>query len=107
VLVKSNINHWVTCTPGTGSLVTKINGSMACSIVQLVATACTTVAPAYLAVDTVAVGLMVSSDPFSTYYYWEGSTATANWPTHDPCGNNGTNQVTGVSGPYGSIYLRQ
>ena len=44
-----------------------------------------------------------------TYLFWEGSisTATGTWPTHDPCGNNGPNQKTGVTGPYGSIYLRR
>jgi hypothetical protein len=107
LLVKSNINHWIKCAPGTGSLVAKTAGSMTCSIVQLVATACTNVVPTRVAFDTVAAGLFVNGSGFSTFYYWEGSTQTANWPTHDPCGLNQTNQVTGVTNPYGAIYLHR
>jgi hypothetical protein len=107
LLVKSNINHWITCAPGVGSLVSKTPGSMTCSIVQLVATACTAVVPTRIAFDTVAAGLFASLNGLSTYYYWEGSTATANWPTHDPCGSNQANQVTGVTSPYGAVYLRR
>jgi hypothetical protein len=107
-LVKSNINQWLQCAPGTGSLVTATPGSVTCSIVKVVANACNNVVPAYLTVDLVAFGLLVSGfDPFSTFYYWEGSTITANWPTHDPCGNNAQNQVMNVAQPYGSVYLHR
>ncbi len=107
LLVKSNINHWITCSPGSGSLVTETTGSMSCSIVKLVATACTQTVPNRFAEDLVAAGLWTGSNSQDTYYYWESSQVTQNWPTHDPCGNNQENQVTGVSNPYGAIYLRR
>jgi hypothetical protein len=103
LLVESNINHWVSCTPGTGSLVTKTGGSMTCTLVKVVPNKCTSNVPKSVAFDAVSAGLWDTS----TYYYWDGSTTTANWPTHDPCGMNQENQVTGLADPYGSIYLRR
>jgi hypothetical protein len=103
LLVESNINHWIACTPGAGSLVTKTNGSMTCTLVKVVPNKCTSNVPKTVAFDSISGGLWDNS----TYYYWEGSTTTANWPTHDPCGMNQENQVTGLADPYGSIYLRR
>ena len=107
VLVTSDINHWVQCTPGTGSVVTKTNGSMTCTIVKVVAQMCTTTVPNRFGSDPSGLGLFAGAMPLNTYYFWEGETVGGNWPTHDPCGNNGTNQLTGVSNPHGQIYVRR
>lgn len=107
VLVTSNINHWVKCQPGAGSLVSLTTGTMTCQMVQVVASACQTTVPSYFdATDPQGPGLQTGPAYLDTYYYWEGSTG-GGWPTHDPCGHNGTNQVTGVSNPRGRIYVRR
>jgi hypothetical protein len=107
VLVTSNLNHWLQCQPGAGSLVTLVPGSMTCQIVRVVATMCPTTVPLRVDIDAFAVGLWSGPAILDTYYYWEGATTTGNWPTHDPCGKNGTNQVTGLAAPAGQIYLRR
>ena len=42
---------------------------------------------------------------YSTQVFLEANTRTANWPTHDPCGNNHQNHVKGVANPGGAIYI--
>lgn len=107
-LVESNINNWIQCAPGTGSLVSLTQGSVTCTVVDgTITNRCTTTAPTFVGSDTVAVGLWSGASAYDTYYYWEGSVITGNWPTHDPCGLNGTNQVKGVANPYGAVFLRR
>ena len=48
-----------------------------------------------------------SSTYLKTYYYWESSTKSPNWPTHDPCGRNGLPHVKNVVYPHGNIFIRQ
>lgn len=102
-LIKSNINHWIRCAPGTGSLVTETTGTLTCSIVQLVATACTMTVPTSLGIFTYGYALNAGS----IFLYWDGSTTGGHWPTHDPCAANQENQLTGIANPYGAIYLRR
>ena len=47
-----------------------------------------------------------STTELKTYYYWESSTQTGNWPTHDPCGKNGLFHVRNVVNPHGNIFIR-
>jgi hypothetical protein len=108
-LVVSNINHVVACSAGTGSLVTLTQGSVSCTVVMNVAPACQNQAPVEFHTDDpdgAGVGLYSGSYYLDTYYFWDGLTQS-NWPTHDPCGGNSENQLTGVTNPYGSIYLRR
>lgn len=101
VQVRSNINHWLVCDEVNGSFVKEEAGSMDCKIVQVVGTACTTEVPTRFQLGN--RGPALSAAAF--YYYWDGTT-DGNWPTHDPCGNNATNQLTGVANPSGAIFLR-
>jgi hypothetical protein len=103
VLVTSNINHWISCTPGTGSLVTAMPGTVTCTMVQQVATACTTTLPTSVSAGNGRGPWLAAANLF---YYWDGSLSN-NWPTHDPCGTNAANQLTGVTSPRGQIYLRR
>lgn len=105
-LFESNINQWVSCTPGTGSLVTGTAGSITCTVQKVITSLCTTTVPDRVGSYNQDLGLWAGPNLLDTYDFWDGSTA-ANWPTHDPCGGNGANQKTGVSGPYGSVYLRR
>ena len=101
ILVTSTINHWIACTPGTGSLVLGTSGSVACALVKLVATKCTAIVP--ITVSWIPRGPLLAAT--SLYYYWEGSQAM-NWPAHDPCGTNMPNQLTNVADPRGAIFVR-
>jgi hypothetical protein len=108
VLVTSSINHWIQCQPAGGSVVTNTAGALSCQLVKAVAAYCLTTVPSYWNnTDPAGVGFYTASnDLYSTYYFYEGLT-TSNWPTHDPCGNNGANQLTGVTSPHGQIYVRR
>jgi hypothetical protein len=101
-LVTSNINHWVSCHPMTGDLTGWSQGNIDCTLVRLVATACTNVTPNFLRLDPQGPSLQEGSN----FYYLEANTQN-NWPTHDPCGNNAQNQLTGISNPGGAVFLRR
>jgi fibrinogen beta/gamma subunit family protein len=103
-LITSNINHWIDCTPGTGSLVTMTQGSLNCNVVKAVATVCTTTAPNTLQLLGNSPTLRLNGNN-NNYYYFDSSQANY-WPTHDPCGTNQTNQVNGVANAGGAIYVR-
>jgi hypothetical protein len=102
LLVTSTINNWIRCTPGAGSLVTLTQGSITCEVVNIVVNMCTTTTPNRVTTSN-ANGPSLNANDF--YYFFDGST-TGNWPTHDPCGNNQPNQLTGVADPRGAIYVR-
>src|SRR5262249_42941467 len=98
------INHWIQCTPGTGSLVTLTQGSVSCRVVKVVPNRCTTAAPSHL--YRFATGpALTSAYYFQFYYFFDGSPGQ-NWPVHDPCGVTSANQLTGVENPGGAIYVR-
>ena len=48
ILVKSNLNHWFSCTPGAGNLLTWNAGTLNCGVVRNVSSQCPGKAPAYL-----------------------------------------------------------
>jgi hypothetical protein len=104
-LVDSNINHVIACRGGEGSLSSLRPGDISCAIVKTVPTACTSNVPTSFGQVQGAWGLLGPS----VYYYWDARTGqfNGNWPTHDPCGLNGTNQVKGVASPYGAVFLRR
>jgi hypothetical protein len=101
-LVTSNINHWVSCRPMTGNLTGWTQGNISCTLVRLVATACTGVTPNFLRLDQHGPSLQEGSH----FYYLEANLQN-NWPTHDPCGSNAQNQLTGISSPMGAVFLRR
>ena len=107
VLIKININNWLVCPPGNGSLVDWQEGSVNYQIVKRVADKCTgTPAPALFAPNQ-GFGPMFYSTGYwnSTYYYFDGYTG-GNWPTHDPCGRDSENNLKNVADPHGNIFIR-
>ena len=100
-LIKSNINNWIACKEGSGSLVMQKAGSLSCKLVKQVSKQCAGVVPKSIGMDSNGPNLSSSS----LYYYFDGNTS-GNWPTHDPCGRNQANQVNGVVNPHGNIFLR-
>jgi len=99
-LIKSNINNWISCKEGTGSLVQQKKGSITCKLVKQVSKQCAGVVPNSLNVYSTGPSLQASSN----YYFFDSS--TSNWPTHDPCGKNQANQLKGVANPHGNIFAR-
>ncbi|PFX31329.1 Veficolin-1 [Stylophora pistillata] len=113
-MVKSNINHWIACKEVNGSLVDYKAGSLSCKVIKNVASVCPNVAPDEIRVLTKESSANYgphlyyskSTTELRTYYYWESSTQTGNWPTHDPCGKNGLYHVKNVVNPHGNIFIR-
>ncbi|XP_078355617.1 uncharacterized protein LOC144640318 [Oculina patagonica] len=99
-LIKSNINNWIACKEGTGSIVQQKAGSITCKLVKQVNMKCGGV-PKSFHVHVRGPSL----DDSSHFYYFDGDTR-ANWPTHDPCGTNQANQLKDVANPHGNIFVR-
>ncbi|KAJ7355109.1 hypothetical protein OS493_027898 [Desmophyllum pertusum] len=102
VLIKSNINNWLVCHPGTGSLVDWQRGDVSCQIVKRVTDTCKE-RPAPSTFAPIRYGPVFSTTQL--YYYFNGYTQD-NWPVHDPCGENDGNHVKNVVNPHGNIFIR-
>ena len=100
-LIKSNINNWIACKEGTGSLVQQKAGSITCKLVKQVSKQCAGVVPKSFQVHNKGPSL----DASSHYYYFDSYTSD-DWPTHDPCGANQQNQLKDVANPHGNIFVR-
>ena len=100
-LIKSNINNWIACKEGTGSLVQQKAGSITCKLVKQVSKQCAGVVPkSYKNYGG------PSLDVRGPHYYYFDSDTSGSWPTHDPCGRNQANQLKGVVNPHGNIFVR-
>ena len=100
-LIKSNINNWIACKEGSGSIVRQKAGSLSCTLVKQVSQQCAGVVPTSLVLNS--DGPRLSST--SSFYYFDGSTSGSS-PTHDPCGKGQANQLTGVANPHGNVFVR-
>ena len=100
-LIKSNVNNWIACKEGTGSIVQEKKGSITCKLVKQVSKQCAGVVPNSYSPHS--YGPYLNSN--SHYYYFDANTR-GNWPTHDPCGKNQANQLKGVTNPHGNIFVR-
>ena len=111
VLIKSNINNWLICDPGTGSLVDWQEGSVSCQIAKQVTDKCLeTPAPSSISLsDRFRCGpvLLTSSFWIDAYYYFDGCTEK-DWPINDPCGVTSGQWVymKNVENPHGNIFIR-
>ena len=100
-LIKSNINNWIACKEGTGSIVRQEAGSLSCKLVKQVSQQCGGVVPKSFNLDS--YGPYLTSG--STYCYFDSYTG-GGWPVHDPCGSTNNNQLKGVANPHGNIFIR-
>ena len=107
VLIKSNINNWLICDPGTGSLVDLQDGSVNCRIIERVVAKCNDTAAPDRITATKAFGPWLSGSNISSeiYYYFDGYTK-GHWPAHDPCGKTQPNHLHNVDNPRGNIFIR-
>ena len=101
-LIKSNINNWITCKEGSGSIVRQRAGSLSCKLVKQVSQQCPGKVPTSY-VTSSNDGPYLSS---STLYYFFDCSTIHSWPTHDPCGKNQQNQLKSVANPHGNIFVR-
>ncbi len=99
-LIKSNINNWIACKEGTGSMVQQKTGSVTCKLVKQVSKKCGG-APKSLTWYDPGPSFEISHN----YYYFDGDTS-GSFPAHDPCGNDQENQLKGVANPHGNIFVR-
>ena len=111
VLIKSNINNWLICNPGTGSLVDWQEGSVSCQIVKRMTDKCLE-APAPSSVspsDRLRCGPVFLSNSFwvDAYYYFDGCTRK-DWPISDPCGvtSGKWTYMKNVANPHANIFIR-
>ena len=107
VLIKSNINNWLVCHPGNGSLVDWQEGDVNCTIIKQVTDPSHEVVPSKFSTFQNGFGPLfsLSVSPFNFYYYFDGCTGK-HWPTHDPLGTNKPNQKKNVPDPHGNIFIR-
>ena len=103
VLIKSNINNWISCEPISGNFVLYVEGEITCTVLKEVTEKCkgydqpnafseTNYGPAFRRFE-------------KDYYFFEGSTINL-FPVHDPCGRGEAGQENGVSNPHGNIFIR-
>ena len=100
-LIKSNINNWIACKEGSGSIVRLSAGSLSCKLVKQVSQQCGGVVPKSFNFNS--YGPYLTSG--STYYYFDGYTG-GGWPVHDPCRSSDSSQLKGVANPHGNIFIR-
>ena len=108
VLIKSNINNWLVCHPGNGSLVDWQEGDINCTIIKHVTDPTHRVVPSKFSPDQQNLyGPLFSLSEllYGFYYYFDGYTGR-HWPVHDPLGTNSPNQKKNVPDPHGNIFIR-
>ena len=103
VLIKSNINNWLVCRPGIGSLVDWWGGNVICQIGKYVTDTCKNSSAPSTFTPTHTYGPIFESS--SLYYYFDGN-ARYHWPVHDPCGQNEPNHLKNVANSHGNIFVR-
>ena len=104
-MVKSTINNWIQCRPGTGNLVTLKGGSVSCQMVNKVLDCNGEIrVPDKLIISNALTGpdLQVGNGDF---YSWDGSTNFYK-PWADPCGLSQSNQKKNVDDPRGAIFIK-
>ena len=100
-LIKSNVNHWIACKPGNGSLVFGIDGTLDCRNIKDVGTKCLGNAPKRM--KKIGSGIEIFGDKL--FYFLDCST-TVRQCVHDPCGSGRHNHVRGVTDPGGDLFIR-
>ena len=102
ILVKCNINHWISCKPGGGSFVEFRNGTMTCKNVKNVVSKCLDTAPDGFVKRNLGPALKLGD---SYFYQWDGN-KLASKPFHNPCSTGAFNHKTGVGNAGGNVFVR-
>ena len=107
ILIKSNINNWLVCSPGDGSFVDQTSGSVSCKVVKRITGICPDrLPPTRFKRGYSTCGPMFDGGSPNTHsYYFDGCTGI-NFPTHDPCIQNQDNGLKDVKNPRGNVFIR-
>ncbi|KAJ7377476.1 hypothetical protein OS493_028918 [Desmophyllum pertusum] len=106
ILIKSNINNWIVCSPDVGSLVDWVSGSVVCNVTKHVHYMCPDGPPPSSFTTVFSCGPCLRGGVgLKIYYYFDGCTGK-HWPTHDPCGENQHNALRNVETAHGNIFVR-
>ena len=110
-LSTSDINHWFSCTPGSGNLVRKTTGPINCRNVKNVYSTCLGNAPNSIHFPSRALVLFFGSQPPYTntgiFSVLDGMKNLA-VPYSDPCSTDYSPPAPNVTGrlPHGNMYIR-
>ena len=101
----SNINHWISCTPGSGSLVLQTTGIINCQNVKNVSPLCLGNAPNTIFFSGTAFVTFIDSS--SKIFTSLKGVKHLHAPYGDPCGSGVAPDLTNVTGPpHGNMYIR-
>ena len=111
-LVTSNINHWISCSPGSGSLVDFRSGTISCKNVRNISVSCPGNAPSHIEVSTqdAEIWMTGSVPPYTNtaiFNDFEGRTDI--WrPVQDPCSTSSWQPGVSIPDgePRGNIFIR-
>ena len=104
ILIKSNINNWLICHPGTGSLLDWREGFLSCHVIEHVTDMCYDAFGRDM-IEINECGPILKFEEQGSYYFFDGCTKS-NWPVHDPCGASEENYLKNVANPHGNIFVR-
>ena len=104
ILVKNNINNWITCSENGGSIVDNRSGPISCNVTKVIVEGqCEDVVPFVIEKHGASVSLSAQSGMYYNLYTGDSSS----WPVSDPCGAGGQRQLTEVEEPGGWLYVRE
>ena len=105
-MVTSNVNHWISCSPGSGSLVATTSGSITCRNVKNVSENCLgwITAATYQSYLTLS-GSISPYTSHGNFYVFAGSKFKI---AHDPCSESARipGVLTPIGVPHGNIFIR-
>ena len=104
VLIKSNINNWISCLSQDGSLVDWKTGLITCKVVKHLSNLCPGVAPDHILAGKCGVRFRTGNTWHYNYYNLNVCTKVP--PHHDPCGNSQPNYKRNVQNPHGNVFIR-
>ena len=105
VLIKSNINNWISCLSQDGSLVDWKTGLITCKVVKDLSNLCPGVVPDRIKAGRCGVRFRTGNRWHYNYYNLNVCISQAQ-PHHGPCGNSQPNYLKNVSNPHGNVFIR-
>ena len=106
VLIKSNINNWISCLPNDGSLVVWESGLLSCKVIKYLSDLCRGVVPDRIKKTHCGFRFKVGSYTRHHNYYNLNVCTSSAPPHHDPCGESKPNYLKGVQNPHGNVFIR-
>ena len=105
-MVKSNVNNWIACLPGSGSFSGWVQGSITCRMINSITSTCADLPTGQYEMGFTSRGPLVrrSNNPYYIMYFWDSSTDEF-WPANDPCSANEPNHIPDLM-LKGQIWLR-